>query len=75
VDERGVQRRARPEPGTHRQRGQLLGRGLEFDDLEFKRRRYDNDEAYRQSKQADRMLTVAALYERLADYFSPTQRR
>ncbi len=33
--------------------------GLEIDDLEFKRRRYDNDEAYRQSKQADRMLTVA----------------
>ena len=31
---------------------------LEMDDLEFKRRRYDNNEAYRQSKQADRMLTV-----------------
>ncbi len=38
--------------------------GLELDDLEFKRRRYDNDAAYRQSKQADRMLTVA-LAERL----------
>jgi NAD(P)-dependent dehydrogenase (short-subunit alcohol dehydrogenase family) len=32
---------------------------LELDDLEFKRRRYDNDVAYRQSKQANRMLTVA----------------
>lgn len=32
---------------------------LELDDLEFTRRRYDNDTAYRQSKQADRMLTVA----------------
>lgn len=38
--------------------------GLELDDLEFKRRRYDNDAAYRQSKQADRMLTVG-LAERL----------
>jgi NAD(P)-dependent dehydrogenase (short-subunit alcohol dehydrogenase family) len=32
---------------------------LELDDLEFKRRRYDNNRAYRQSKQADRMLTAA----------------
>ncbi len=32
---------------------------LELDDLEFMRRRYDNNTAYRQSKQADRMLTVA----------------
>jgi retinol dehydrogenase-13 len=32
--------------------------GLDFDDLEFRRRRYNNDTAYRQSKQADRMLTV-----------------
>ena len=32
---------------------------LELDDLEFTRRRYDNNTAYRQSKQADRMLTVA----------------
>lgn len=31
---------------------------LELDDLEFRRRRYDNDTAYRQSKQANRMLTV-----------------
>jgi retinol dehydrogenase-13 len=31
---------------------------LELEDLEFKRRRYDNNAAYRQSKQADRMLTV-----------------
>jgi NAD(P)-dependent dehydrogenase (short-subunit alcohol dehydrogenase family) len=31
---------------------------LELNDLEFKRRRYDNNTAYRQSKQADRMLTV-----------------
>lgn len=37
---------------------------LEIDDLEFKRRRYDNNTAYRQSKQANRMLTVA-LAERL----------
>jgi NAD(P)-dependent dehydrogenase (short-subunit alcohol dehydrogenase family) len=30
---------------------------LDLDDPEFKRRRYNNDTAYRQSKQADRMLT------------------
>ncbi len=33
--------------------------GLDIQDLEFKRRFYDNNAAYRQSKQADRMLTVA----------------
>ena len=33
--------------------------GLDMDDLEFKKREYDNDAAYRQSKQANRMLTVA----------------
>jgi NAD(P)-dependent dehydrogenase (short-subunit alcohol dehydrogenase family) len=33
--------------------------GLDLADLEFEHRRYDNDAAYRQSKQADRMLTVA----------------
>jgi len=33
--------------------------GLTLDDLEFSRRRYDNDSAYRQSKQANRMLSVA----------------
>ncbi len=33
--------------------------GLDLDDLQFRRRPYDNDSAYRQSKQADRMLTVA----------------
>ncbi len=32
---------------------------LDLDDPEFKRRRYSNGIAYRQSKQADRMLTVA----------------
>jgi len=32
---------------------------LDIDDLEFKRRRYSNGTAYRQSKQANRMLTVA----------------
>jgi NAD(P)-dependent dehydrogenase (short-subunit alcohol dehydrogenase family) len=32
---------------------------LDIDDLEFTRRRYDNNIAYRQSKQANRMLTVA----------------
>ena len=31
---------------------------LELDDLELRRRRYDNDVGYRQSKQANRMLTV-----------------
>jgi retinol dehydrogenase-13 len=41
--------------------------GLDLDDPEFRRRRYDNDEAYRQSKQADRMLT-AALAERLKPF-------
>ena len=39
---------------------------LEFYDLEFKTRRYNNDTAYRQTKQANRMLT-AALAEKLAD--------
>ncbi|MBU0512117.1 MAG: SDR family NAD(P)-dependent oxidoreductase [Chloroflexi bacterium] len=32
---------------------------LDLNDLEFKRRRYSNGTAYRQSKQANRMLTVA----------------
>jgi NAD(P)-dependent dehydrogenase (short-subunit alcohol dehydrogenase family) len=32
---------------------------LDLADLEFKRRRYNNGTAYRQSKQANRMLTVA----------------
>jgi NAD(P)-dependent dehydrogenase (short-subunit alcohol dehydrogenase family) len=32
---------------------------LDLSDPEFKRRRYHNDTAYRQSKQADRMLTLA----------------
>jgi retinol dehydrogenase-13 len=32
---------------------------LDLTDLQFQRRRYDNDQAYRQSKQANRMLTVA----------------
>ena len=32
---------------------------LDLDDLEFKRRAYNNNTAYRQSKQANRMLTVA----------------
>lgn len=40
--------------------------GLDLDDLEFRRRDYDNNAAYRQSKQADRMLTVA-FAERLKD--------
>lgn len=40
--------------------------GLDLDDLEFRRRRYNNDAAYRQSKQADRMLS-RAFAERLAD--------
>jgi NAD(P)-dependent dehydrogenase (short-subunit alcohol dehydrogenase family) len=31
---------------------------LDVEDLEFRRRRYDNDSAYRQSKQANRMTTV-----------------
>jgi NAD(P)-dependent dehydrogenase (short-subunit alcohol dehydrogenase family) len=38
---------------------------LDLDDLEFRRRGYNNRIAYRQSKQANRMLTVA-LAERLA---------
>ena len=39
--------------------------GLDLSDVEFRRRRYDNDAAYRQAKQADRMLT-AGLAERFA---------
>jgi NAD(P)-dependent dehydrogenase (short-subunit alcohol dehydrogenase family) len=42
--------------------------GLDVDDLEFRRRRYDNDAAYRQSKQANRMLTVA-----FAERWSPAR--
>lgn len=33
--------------------------GLDIDDLEFRRRRYDNGSAYRQAKQANRMLAAA----------------
>jgi NAD(P)-dependent dehydrogenase (short-subunit alcohol dehydrogenase family) len=33
--------------------------GLQMDDLEFNKRSYNNDVAYRQSKQANRMLSVA----------------
>jgi NAD(P)-dependent dehydrogenase (short-subunit alcohol dehydrogenase family) len=40
---------------------------LDLADLEFKRRRYSNNVAYRQSKQANRMLTVA-LAERLKSF-------
>lgn len=40
---------------------------LDLSDLEFKRRRYDNGTAYRQSKQANRMLTVA-FAQRLQPY-------
>lgn len=32
--------------------------GLDMNDPEFRNRTYDNDQAYRQSKQADRMLTA-----------------
>lgn len=41
--------------------------GLNFSDLQFKTRRYDNDTAYRQSKQADRMLS-AAFANRFREY-------
>jgi NAD(P)-dependent dehydrogenase (short-subunit alcohol dehydrogenase family) len=40
--------------------------GLDLEDLEFRLRRYNNAVAYRQSKQADRLLS-AAFAERLAD--------
>jgi retinol dehydrogenase 12 len=41
--------------------------GLNLTDLEFRSRPYDNDTAYRQSKQANRMLTVA-FAEQLAPF-------
>lgn len=41
--------------------------GLDLSDLEFKRRNYSNNQAYRQSKQANRMLAVA-LAEKLKPY-------
>jgi len=41
--------------------------GLDLNDLEFTRRKYDNDAAYRQAKQADRMLSIA-FSEKLAPY-------
>jgi len=37
----------------------LMAYGLDLDDVEFKRRKYDGSAAYAQSKQADRMLTWA----------------
>lgn len=40
---------------------------LDLDDLEFRQRRYNNNTAYRQSKQANRMLTVA-FAKRLAPF-------
>ena len=40
---------------------------LDLDDLEFSRRPYNNNTAYRQSKQANRMLTVA-FAERFAEH-------
>lgn len=40
--------------------------GLDFSDLEFKKRLYDNHLAYRQSKQANRMLTPIS-----AEQFNP----
>ncbi len=40
--------------------------GLDLKDPEFKKRRYDNDLVYRQSKQADRMLSLA-FAEKLKD--------
>ena len=36
---------------------------LDLSDLQFHKRAYDNDQAYRQSKQANRMLTVAFAQE------------
>jgi NAD(P)-dependent dehydrogenase (short-subunit alcohol dehydrogenase family) len=44
----------------------MMAYGLDLDDVNFKRRRYDPSTAYAQSKQADRMLTWA-LARRLAD--------
>jgi retinol dehydrogenase-13 len=41
--------------------------GLDINDLEFTRRSYDNDKAYRQSKQANRMLSIA-FSEKLKSY-------
>ncbi|MDP2424181.1 MAG: SDR family NAD(P)-dependent oxidoreductase [Bacteroidales bacterium] len=41
--------------------------GLDFNDPEFKRRPYNNDVAYRQSKQANRMMS-AAFSERLMGF-------
>lgn len=41
--------------------------GLNLNDLEFTRRRYDSDSAYRQSKQANRMLTLV-FSEKLQPY-------
>jgi NAD(P)-dependent dehydrogenase (short-subunit alcohol dehydrogenase family) len=41
--------------------------GLDLDDPEFKKHRYNNDSAYRQSKQANRMLTVT-FAEKLKSY-------
>ena len=40
--------------------------GMDLSDPEFKQRPYDNDQAYRQSKQADRMLS-SAYAERMKD--------
>ncbi len=48
---------------------------LDLDDPEFKRRRYSNGTAYRQSKQADRMLTVAFAQRLRGRSVTPSGRR
>ncbi len=50
--------------------GSYWAGGLDAADLEFTRRHYNNDIAYRQSKQADRMLTVAFAERFLSDGIS-----
>ncbi len=41
--------------------------GLDLEDPEFRKRKYNNDVAYRQSKQANRMLTVAFAEQLIKD--------
>ena len=58
--------------GSHKNFGRVVNVAsdwagdLRIDDVQFESRRYDNDTAYRQSKQCDRMLTITWA-ERLKD--------
>jgi len=61
-----LERSARDQPSRIVNVASYWAGDLSMDDLEFRERRYSNGQAYRQSKQAERMLT-AAFARRLAE--------